>query len=40
MSMKIECIGCGCKEALIIFEERYHGERGSCPKCGANWPES
>ncbi|MGQ0637908.1 MAG: hypothetical protein ACT4N1_00895 [Nitrososphaerota archaeon] len=37
---KVQCIGCGSREAIIISEKKYDGLRSSCPTCGANWPES
>jgi len=37
---KTKCLGCGSEDILVAFEEKYHGFRGTCQKCGANWPES
>jgi len=37
---KTECLGCGSQGAIIAFEAKYRGFRGTCQKCGANWPES
>ena len=33
------CMVCNSK-ASIVEESRYNGLRGSCEKCGGNWPES
>ncbi len=37
---KNECLGCGSQDTTIAFEVKYRGLRGTCRKCGANWPES
>ena len=36
----VECRGCDSLAAYVIFEHRYNGLRGYCPKCEGNWPES
>ena len=40
MSQKVACLGCQFPFANVISEKKYNGLRGSCPKCGGNWPES
>jgi len=40
LDYKIECLGCGSKEASIYCDKKYHGLRGFCPLCKTNWPES
>ncbi|MDE1862253.1 MAG: hypothetical protein KGI33_05005 [Thaumarchaeota archaeon] len=36
----VECTGCGSMRAVVAFVPAYHGFRGACPDCGADWPES
>ena len=36
----VECMGCGCPKARVIFVQQYRGLRGTCPNCDSNWPES
>jgi len=38
--LRLECHGCGCGDASIVFVPKYKGYRGMCPACGSNWPES
>ena len=40
MPQKVSCLGCNFPFAKVISEKKYNGLRGSCPKCGGNWPES
>jgi len=38
--LRLECYGCGCTDAIVVFIPQYKGYRGTCPECGSNWPES
>ncbi|MDE1766196.1 MAG: hypothetical protein KGI27_07990 [Thaumarchaeota archaeon] len=37
---RTQCQSCGCDNAIVVPEPRYHGFRGRCPDCGGDWPES
>ena len=39
-SKKLLCNVCEKKSALLIWDDRYSGFRGTCLVCGSNWPES
>jgi Zn ribbon nucleic-acid-binding protein len=34
------CQSCGFSDTLIIWSEKYSGDRGVCVSCEHNWPES
>ena len=36
----IICKNCKSRTAILHWDTRYDGYRGTCMKCGGDWPES
>jgi len=36
----ITCESCNSHSAVLHWEPRYDGHRGTCMVCGGDWPES
>jgi len=36
----VYCQTCEEEAAKLVYEPKYKGFRGRCPRCGGDWPES